>query len=612
MLELRNNLIMALVKLGYSDGKGNVTGRHIEFYKQRSKHVGAVILEPLYPDAGLRELPTQMGIDNDDKIQELKKITDVIHENGAKVVAHLNHPGRMANPMIPGNYWWSSTNKACPNGGKEPEKMTVEMMQAVETMMVESAQRAVKAGFDIIELQYGHGYLFAQFLSPEVNDRDDEYGGSFENRIKFPLQVFKAIRKSVNVPLIIRMSASEMTQTGINIEEAKKFAKILEQNGADAFHIVAGSACANPPWFFQHMFVPKGKTWELAYEIKKTVSEPVIFVGRINSRKDIDFLKEKYDAQYFAVGRAMVADPDFAGKYLGVIDENIRPCLACAEGCLGGVKSGKGLGCVVNPTVNTNAGELGKTTASEKIAVVGGGLAGMEAAVDLTKKGHNVDLFEKDELGGQFNLAYLPPHKNSLKELVDFYKAEINRLKINVIKKDVSDSELENYDKIISATGAKPVVPPIKGLDNYSWAEILYENKTPENKKCLIVGGGLIGLEVAAKLVAKNNKVIIVEMLDEIARGMEMLEKVLTTKMLKEKAVEILLSSKLIKVEGGSAVVETLEGEKVLENIDQIVIAAGMKPYQPIKNADYVIGDAKQARKAQDAIREAYELAVSL
>ena len=612
MLDLRNNFIMALVKLGYSDGKGNVTDKHIRFYDERSKHVGAVILEPLYPDAGLRELPTQMGIDNDDKIEGLKKITDTIHKNGAKAVAHLNHPGRMANPMIPGNYWWSSTDKPCPNGGKAPEKMNRQMMDKVKNMLVDSAKRAVKAGFDIIELQYGHGYLFSQFLSPEVNDRDDEYGGNLENRMKFPLEVFDAVRKAVDIPIIVRLSGDEMTPNGFKIDEVKQFASALENKGADAFHIVAGSACANPPWFFQHMFVPKGKTWELASAIQNTVSKPVIYVGKINSAKDIEFLKEKYNAQYFALGRALVADPNFVGKYLGEIKENIRPCLACSEGCLGGVKSGKGLGCVVNPTLNTGLPEIEKTNNPVKVAVVGGGLAGMEVAVSLTKKGHNVDLYEKNELGGQFNLAYLPPHKDSLKEIIDYYKAEIDRLNVNVVKKEAAESDLQNYDKIISATGAVPNVPPIDGLKDYHWAELLLEGKTPSGKKCVVVGGGLIGLEVAAKLVVNGNEVVIVEMLDEIARGMEMIEKVMTTKMLKEKSVEIMLSTKVTKIEDDKVYVSVQDNEKIIDNVDVIVIATGMKPYNPVKNADFVIGDANKPRKAQDAIREAYEVALKI
>ena len=292
MLNLRNPFIMALVKLGYSDGTGVVTQRHIDFYGPRSKHVGAVTLEPLYMDAGLRELPTQLGIDNDNKLEGLKKLTDLIHGNGAKAIAHINHPGRMANPKIPGNYHWSSTDKACESGGAVPQKMDRAMMDKVIRMHTEAAQRAEKAGFDFVELQTGHGYLLAQFLSPAVNDRTDEYGGNLENRMRFPLEVVRAVVQAVNIPVIARISGDEIIPNGFHLDEMAVYAKKLEAEGVAALHVIAGTACGTPPWFFQHMFIPKGKTWQLAGELKKKVDIPVIFLGRIHSADDIETIKE--------------------------------------------------------------------------------------------------------------------------------------------------------------------------------------------------------------------------------------------------------------------------------------------------------------------------------
>ena len=169
-MNLKNPFIMAPVKLGYSDTSGEVKEKHIEFYSLRSKEIGAVIPEPLYLDKGLREIPTQLGIDNDDKIPGLKKLTDAIHKNGAQAIAHLNHPGRMANPKIPGNFFMSSTDKPCENGGAAPKAITEQDMDEIKNLFKSAVIRAKKAGFDIIELQLGHGYLAAQFLSPAVND----------------------------------------------------------------------------------------------------------------------------------------------------------------------------------------------------------------------------------------------------------------------------------------------------------------------------------------------------------------------------------------------------------------------------------------------------------
>ena len=325
MLELKNMFILAPIKTGYGDGSGKVTDRHIAFYKRRCKYLGAVIPEPFYLDKGLREIPTQLGIDNDDKIEELQKLVASIHESGTKVIAHLNHPGRMANPNIPGNYFISSTDRPCENGGATPKRMDKKDMEQVTSLFAKAALRAKKANFDIIELQFGHGYLLAQFLSPFVNDRTDEYGGSFENRIRFPLEVLRVVKESVDLPIIVRISADEMVPGGIRLPEMMAFSKILEENGVEAIHVSAGTVCSTPPWYFQHMFVPKGKTWEMAGKIKEEITIPVIFVGQINMIEDIEKLRAEFPADYIAVGRALIADPDFIGKYQGEVKGVIRP-----------------------------------------------------------------------------------------------------------------------------------------------------------------------------------------------------------------------------------------------------------------------------------------------
>jgi len=616
MIELKNRFIFAPIKLGYSDGDGHVADRHINFYSARSKYLGAVIIEPLYMDIGLREIPTQLGIDSDEKIDGLKKLVDLIHKFDTKAIAHLNHPGRMANPKIDGNYFVSSTDRACENGGAIPRRMDREDMERAKKLFVDSAVRAEKAGFDALELQFGHGYLMAQFISPSVNDREDEYGGSFENRIRFPLDVLREVKKSVDLPIIVRISGDEMIANGIKLEEMKKFSKILEENGVEALHVTAGTVCSTPPWFFQHMFIPKGKTWELAEKIKKQVSIPVIFVGRINTFEDIEKLREKAD--YIAIGRGLVADPDFIGKYLKKVDGTPRPCMACSDGCLGGVKSGQGLRCVVNPLVGNDSFKLEKAGMTKRYAVVGGGLAGMEAALTLKKRGHEVTLYEADALGGQFNLASLPPNKENLSRIVEFYKAELEAHGVKVVYEEVDEGITEKgYDGVLLATGSRPAIPRIEGLEEYYWAEVLKDENLFDGKKVLLIGGGLIGIEVANKLLKRGNKVIIVEMFGEVARGMETIEKTLTMKSLEEGGVSIYLNSRVVKVDGKKVFVEG-EHSTVIDNIDHIILAAGMKSYNPLEEKlegeipVWVIGDAKKVGKAQDAIKDAFETAKNL
>lgn len=614
MLGLKNNFIFAPIKLGYSkDGK--VNKRHIRFYKLRSKYVGAVTVEPFFLDPGLREIPTQLGIDNDSKIESLKQLTDTIHKNNTKVIAHLNHPGRMANPKIKGNYFISSTDKPCKKGLPAPKIMDEDDMERVIELYINAIRRIEQSGFDIIELQYGHGYLMAQFLSPAVNNRTDEYGKGYEGRIKFPLRVFKTIKKHTNLPIIVRISANEMMENGINTADMINFSKLLEREGAEAIHVSSGSVCSTPPWYFQHMFIPKGKTWEWAKKIKEHINIPVIAVGRINTFEDIEKVVQ-IGIDYIGIGRALVADPFFIGKYEKKLNEPVRPCLACAEGCLGGVKSGKGLKCLINPSVGEEKPVL-PAKKEKYFAVIGAGPAGLEAASNLKQRGHRVKLFEKDTPGGQFNLAYLPPKKKTLKKLILYYKQQIQHLNIPVEYKEVKKEDIldKGYDGVILATGSVPVIPPIKGLKKYHLAEVLKGYANIENKTVLIIGGGLIGIEIASALFEKN-RVYVVEMLNEVARGMEMIERALLLKTLKDR-VTIYTDTKVKEIQGKTVI---LEGNaiKKIENVDTIILAAGMKSYNPLKKElegylpVYPVGDANNVGNAMDAISDAYQKTNSL
>ncbi|RKZ01980.1 oxidoreductase [Candidatus Fermentibacteria bacterium] len=619
MLHLKNNFIFAPIKTGYSDKTGFVTERHLSFYDARSRYLGAVTPEPLYIHKGLRELPTQIGIDNDDKIEGLKKLTDLIHKYDTKVIAHLNHPGRMANPKIPGNIFVSSTDRPCENGGAVPRRMNANDIQNAVKLVADAAVRAEKAGFDIIELQFGHGYLSAQFISPKVNDRTDGYGGSFENRTRFPLEVLSAVKAATGLPVVVRISGDEMIPDGIKLDEMIRFSKVLKEKSVEAVHVSAGTVCNTPPWYFQHMFVPKGKTWELAGRIRREADIPVIYVGQVNTENDVKTLTDKYGADYIALGRALVADPEFAGKYTGAVKGNIRPCLACAEGCLGGVKSGKGLQCLVNPVVGMETEVLKKAEKSRKVAVVGGGLAGMEAALTLRKRGHRVTLFEKDTLGGQFVLAHLTPNKKSMGGLVPYFVKEIQDNGIEVVHKQAGKTDLVNsFDEVVAATGSEPAKLDIEGLDSYHWAEILLKENLPENKKVLIIGGGLIGVDIATALIPLNNRVTIVKRTTDFGEDMEAIAKLLSLKMMRENNT-VFSDHTTVKRVDGKTVFAVRNGEEIQFNdIDVIVVSAGMKSVNtlgkelqgsiPVK----VIGDAEKVGNAQSAIRDGYLVASTI
>ncbi len=615
---IKNRAVMAPIKTGYGVRTGEVTNRHIEFFGRRSRHAGAVTPEPFCLHPTLRELPVQIGIHNDDMLPGLARLSDAIHANGALAIAHLNHPGRMANPAIPGNRFLSSSGQMCPTGVKEPEAMDRSLIEESQTLFENAAVRAQQAGYDFVELQFGHGYLIAQFLSEAVNDRTDQYGGSWENRLRYGIEVLERVKQAVSLPIIVRLSADEMTPNGLKLEDAIRLAPVLAERGANALHISSGSLCETPPWYFQHMAVPKGKTWDFASHIRETVKIPVIAVGQINERDDPETILQGGMADAIAVGRALVADPDFIGKVLGEISGPIRPCASCLEGCLGGVKGGKGLMCVVNPAVGKVEEAIPLVEKPRKIAVVGGGPAGMEAALVLNERGHTVTLYEKDRLGGLFNLAYLTPRKGNLKRINDYLIREVQE-KITVVGTKADPEELAGaYDAVIVATGSRPQPPDIPGLQEWSWAELLQKNNMPAGKKGVIVGGGFIGAEMAEALVKNGNDITILKRSREIAPAMEPIARKLLLRTLDELGVPIITDTDVTRVEGRMVYLTVGDGEEAIEGVDFVVYTKGMVPEDSLKDRlsgkvpVYAIGDCREIGRAMDAIHDAYDYAMSI
>ena len=604
---------MSAVKTGYGDNEGNITDRHLAFWDKRSKHVAAVIFEPFFIDKKVRELPTQIGIDNNDKIEGHKRLVETVHKNGANAVAHLNHPGRMANPKLLGNIYVSASDIQCQNGGQKPRALSIDEIKTVQQQYIDAAIRAEKAGYDLIELQFGLGYLIAQFLSPLTNKRNDEYGGSFENRLRFGIEILRGIKSNVKLPVIVRISGDEKFTGGLTIEDSIQIVKILENENADAIHVTSGNVCESAAWYYQHNFIPRGVTWQLAKRIKGNTSLPVIGVGQVTEPTDIAAIFNDQKADFIAIGRALIADPDFVGKYLQLVDGRIRPCSSCLTGCLGRIKAGKGLQCEINPEVGRELEPLVHADEIKNYAVVGGGMAGMEAAITLRQRGHNVTLYEKEELGGQFNFAPLPSQKGSLQKQIDYLKHELEG--ISLIKKEAKPDDLiGKFNGVVIATGSAPIIPPIEGLKEYYWAEILNEVNIPQNKKVVIIGGGLVGVEIANTLVDYENSVTIIEMLDDIARDMEMVTRKLNLMKLKKHNVSIYTNSKVNNIENGSVYFfnDNTQEEIKIENVDIYVIATGVRPdnklYEEIKEKmpSYKIGDADKAGDVVSAIQSAY------
>lgn len=630
-IELKNRLVMAPVKTGYATVEGQVTEELIGYYLNRAKGgVGLIVLESAYVDPSGKEIPRQLGIYDDSLVDGLKRLITPLQEAGSKVAVYINHAGRIANPMVTKLPLIAPSPIACPTIGVEPQGIPHEDIKKWQNTYVKAAIRAYEAGADALEIQFGHGYLIHQFLSPHTNKREDEYGGSFENRIRFGMEILDEIRKEIGAdfPIIVRISADEFVPGGWTLEDAIRLAKALEDKGVAAIDVSLGSSCESGAITLQTLGTQKGLAWEFASKIKEQVNIPVIAVGRINTPELAEEILVSGKADLVALGRPLVADPLFVEKATSGRSKEIRRCAACHQGCLDELRAGRRFGCNFNPSVGKEEEiEIQKAPQpGKKVFIIGAGPAGLEAAYTAAVRGHKVTIYdENEELGGQLIAASMPPYKEELMGIVEYYKEVLPKLGVEIkLNHRVTAEEVAKLeaDAIIFATGGEPIILPIPGLKEYGYmtaAEVLKEGKET-GQTVAIIGGGLIGMETADYLSEKGKKVMVIELLDEVARDMGVFEKNLLMKRLKERDVEIYVKTKLKEV-NKSLVTETPEGERKLPLPDTIVLSVGMRSnrtlYEEAKKLVpeeklYLIGDAKEVRKIVHAISEGRNVALTI
>jgi 2,4-dienoyl-CoA reductase-like NADH-dependent reductase (Old Yellow Enzyme family)/thioredoxin reductase len=622
---LPNRLLMAPVKTAFATPDGEVTYNHESYYRRRAEGgAAAIIVEPLYIDKMGKEHPKQLGISSYRHIEGLSRLVNAIHEGGSMAVAHLNHGGRAANPKVTGNPPEAPSAVVCQAKGTTPAVMTVERIKNVILGFAGAARRALEAGFDIIEIQFGLGYLIAQFLSPLTNLRSDEYGGSKENRYRFAEEVLTAIREEVgeDPALIARISATEQVEGGPGIDDAIELAGLLEDHGISAVHVVSGSVCDSPPWYFQHMRLPAGKNLDWAGMIKNEVNVPVIAAGRLGAPADIRHALENEIIDVVALGRPLIADPDLPRKMMENRDEDIIQCGACLQGCLVSVKSGKGIRCIINPEVGNESGKLKTADKPKTVVVVGGGPGGIQAAWTANERGHKVILFDKGQLGGTFNLSYLPPGKEMMKRPLTslIHRIRSSPVDLRLSTEATVDAILaEKPYLVVIATGAKPAELSIPGLENPLTGEEVLTGKKTVGKRVLIIGGGMVGLECAEFLAERDHEVTVVEILDDIARDMEPITKKLTTRNLERLNAGILTGTKICRFKDKTAFILKENEEVSLGEFDSVVAAVGTTPVDglvsPLREKGInveVIGDAKAPGQIFDAVRDGFEIALTI
>jgi NADPH-dependent 2,4-dienoyl-CoA reductase/sulfur reductase-like enzyme len=432
-----------------------------------------------------------------------------------------------------------------------------------------------------------HGYLLAQFLSAYSNKRTDEYGGSLKNRTRIAREVMEDIRSKVGAGFAVtfRLSADELMPGGREIAETRVIARLLETWGVDALHVSTG--VYGNHGIVTPMTMPHAWTVDYAEEVKKLVSIPVITVNRINDPLMADILLEMVKADFVAMGRGSLADPDLPNKARRGDFESIRYCLGCLQGCTGQLHVGIGdhsIGCAVNPTLGfEHETVLEKVSTPKKVIIIGGGPAGMEAARAAALKGHEIVLYEKSGyLGGQFRSAAYPPFKGEFAAFTAWQIAVLKKTK-NIflhlgVKVTAQVIAAERPDVIIVATGAKPFVPNITGINrpNVVSAEDLLLGKISSGKNCFVAGGGSIGVETAAFLALHSKSVTIAEMLPEIAANELPEIRGAYLKILDEMDVQQITKAKVVEITMDGVVLEK-NGVQTVHPCDTVVLALGYK-----------------------------------
>ena len=623
-LEIKNRFVMAPMGVRYAAPNGEVTEQLISYYETRAKGgVGLIIVETSHIEIAGKNMIGGLGIYSDKHILGLQCLTDRIHAQGAKVAIQLLHRGRNASDAVTGEpvKLVSFVPNICPAHGRV---LTVPEIEYLIEIYGEAALRAKKSGFDAVEIHGTHGYLINQFMSPLTNQRTDEYGGNFENRMRFPLRVIECVRRKVgpDFPILFRMGTQEGYPGGLSMREALPIADSLAKSGIDALHVSAGITESN-------LVIPnaeKSEAWNSddTGKIKRLVgSLPVVAVGRYSSPQKAEEVLREGKADFIALGRPLLADPEYVKKFFVGQQNEIMHCIACNEGCIGRTTGGLDVRCVLNPL--TSKEYLGsfpcRVGSPLNIWVVGGGPAGMEAALRAAELGNNVTLLEKTaELGGLLSLASKPPYKENLLEIVSSYKARMHRVGVKVLTNTPVKAEdvlKARPDMVFVATGSSPVVPSFcQNVPVAVTAARILAGENVPGDKVVILGGGMVGCETAEFLAAQGKEVTILELRSELAADMLPGPRGALMRRLTALNVRWITNAEIISIsqDGIIQYKDRFSVLKTLSSVSRLVIAAGYRPNIELcvdldrLNISFVdIGDCRRVGKIMDAIHGAFK-----
>ncbi|MDR1903922.1 MAG: FAD-dependent oxidoreductase [Treponema sp.] len=411
---------------------------------------------------------------------------------------------------------------------------------------------------DGVTLHSAHGYVISEFLSPDMNARTDEYGGSLDNRVRFAVEVIEGIRKACGPDFIIgaRIPGHEWVSDGLTDDECDEIARRYEAAGCDYLDISGGATDVFTKLMETERY-EQGDRVSFAARIKKAVSIPVGAVGALREPEFCDKLIKEGTVDFLSLGRTLICDPYWPEKAASGRANEIRPCLSYFDGCTNRLFDSCAISCALNPVAGRELeiGNLQKTDTPKNVVVIGGGAGGMQAAITAARIGHTVTLLEKsDKLGGQFNIACVPPYKEKIAAARDWFAGELARQGVTVkLNWDAGLNVIKSLkpDAVIAATGAVPVTEiPVPGVNNtvQGWDLLNGKVAVPGNSRVTIIGGGIVGCEIAEMLLEKGNSVSIIEMLPEIANGLEMIHKLDLLQDFAEKKVNVKTNSRVTKI----------------------------------------------------------------